>query len=180
MLNLTPNPIVLIAESGETTTIAPSGYVAGVHVTRTECDYFPVAKDDMSGTILKHHIPLIEEIPKQIVVHLKGEVWPLDHTIIDAAAFNMYGDQGIGREEMLLVTRDVAEAAAMPIFPVSGCNCCRGGGCSTVSPKPHPLAERMVWPDERVWEDPCDGTDCIYAEIIGYRSLRRVPRKDEA
>jgi hypothetical protein len=160
MLNLTPNAIVLIAESGETTSIPAFGYVARVEYDRREIsDQLHECRGEGSCFF----IPLIEETPTEIVVmapHLLLD----DTTSVKWSWPNVWNQfPAYHNEGLLLITRDVAEAAA------------------TLK---HPLAARMVWADEPVWGDPegyghCSACDAEYSEIIGYHSLRRVPQKGE-
>lgn len=104
MLNLTENAVTLIAESGETTTIPPSGYVARVVSTWDEVSSWHNAAPDQ-----EFDVPIIEETPTEICFH------------------NTQGFEGglIGtwtRENpsgLLLVPREVAEAAHVLRHPLA-------------------------------------------------------------
>jgi hypothetical protein len=160
MLTLTGKSVTLLAESGESTTIPPSGYAARVESMRIRMGDAPFYQWRVADNHNGHYegISIYEEATKRIVVDLKPDemcpdgVWPLDYDIIDAAAFCMYGQQGIGRDEMLLVTREVAQAAAFLA---------------------HPLEERMVWADAPEYNIGKHGR--LIDTVRGYRELRRMP-----
>ncbi len=173
MLNLTPDPVTLIAESGETTTIEPSGYVARVEYDRRDVDYFPVTKDDMTGTILKHHVPIIEQTPREIVADRDAQEWTLDTQLL----LGIFSEVGGSAETLLLVTREVAEAAAYvhPHYPwPHSCpSACHKVGAEHKfddrCDEPHPLASRMVWASAHE-ERPAGGH-----RVTEYRELHCVP-----
>lgn len=154
LLNLTETAIVLIAQSGETTTIPASGYVARVEYERRECDYFPIAKDDMTGTILKHHVPIIEETPREIVFVSRDEAqWRT----------GVIPYTQIPEHDLYLVPREVAEAAARVKHTCDEDEMCCPENC-----KPHPLAARMVWAAEP------ERRPRLGQYVTEYRALRRV------
>jgi hypothetical protein len=149
MLNLTDSPITLIAESGDTTSIEKSGYVARVETTRREVSYPLHARQDDGWCCA---VPLIEETPTEIVVdrHLPGM----------SLRGIMWEGTEIEGDALLIVTREVAEAAA------------------TLK---HPLWRRMVFThgDDAQYRDGQDENGKrIFGslEFQGYVALRRVPQ----
>jgi hypothetical protein len=176
MLNLTETAITLILESDETTTIEPSGYVARVETARREEQMVLVSRPEKAtlANILKARIPIIEEAPREI--HFQH--------FIDGACKKMPSIL-VESEELILVTRDVAEAAA------------------TLK---HPLWRRMVWCDSPETEQGRDcrrcgavcvpisehsshgthwghGTQCdggpltpSFEHVVGHYALHRVPQ----
>jgi hypothetical protein len=181
MLNLTDSPITLIAESGKTTTLEASGYVERVETTRRRTISSGILESFDGNMRLTHLIPIIEETPTEIIV--ESEFWGGTKKLGDGMReddTNEEGWFGVGNDQLLIVTREVAEAAA------------------TLK---HPLCRRMVWADspehENQWrcvicrEVGLPWTHVTYQEthdtdcrgkverievIIGYRALRCVPQ----
>lgn len=148
ILNLTEHDITLIAGSGETTTTEPSGYVARVEYERRTVSGLGISAAQQSD------IPIVEQTPREIVI----DAPPGGETV-----------EGLGFDTLLLVTREVAEAAAIwrvcqERFMEAPCE-------NRLHNGPHPLASRMVWADNptNVEVGPYK-----YSGIIGYRELRRV------
>jgi hypothetical protein len=178
MLNLTESPIILIAESGETTTIPASGYVARVEKAREEVGY------PTTSSALNSLVPIIEEAPTGIVIDCPDCKQPHRPYSLNAGIQRWcYQNQATEIPAILLVTREVAEAAAT---------------------MKHPLWRRMVWAADEI-RYKCDlpaayegaGFYHLYtcknehresddngfilscpqdASIICYRTLRRVPQ----
>ena len=157
MLNLTANPITLIAESGETTTIPASGYVARVEYERTQvscrgvvdsfCSRPPYEVRATSGGALCAEcyacfkddgdperngwnacVSLVEETPREIVCDHPPLREEADHDTETHTVAECVGHSDLFEisfeDELLLVTREVAEAAHA---------------------LKHPLVSRMVW-----------------------------------
>lgn len=147
MINLTPDPITLIAESGETTTIPASGYVARVETTRREVSSWHNAAPDQ-----EFDVPIIEETPTEIIVGKDNA----RRKLVEKEHFPCEDEFGVGEGAgLLLVSREVAESAHV---------------------LRHPLAGRMVWAsDRKVLEyNYDDGTDEVFG--FHYHSFRRVPQ----
>jgi hypothetical protein len=141
MLNLTADRITLLvpdnAHESLTRTYEPSGFIARVEYKRREVGRhgFPYRKQIEAGTAT---LPIIEAVPSAIMTTTPGNA--------DVAL----GRHAFESEDLLLVSREVAEAAA------------------TLS---HPLASRMVWVDSPARE--LNGAPGSALEVIGYRELQR-------
>jgi hypothetical protein len=141
LINLTEATITLIAESGETTTVPASGYVARVET---------VLREAYDGNTLVRFGDLIvyEDYPKKIAFD-----WRASYVILLRESCEEWQDRMLRENQMLLVSREVAEAASM---------------------LKHSLAARMVWVADK--HDPHEGCCCAWEACNAYRSLRRVPQ----
>ena len=134
MLNLTANPITLLAASGETTTIEPSGFVARVETVRQyhSAYYFAAIANDAPC------VRVIEETPRAIMIEdAKGVAFRLttmENFTTETSCI------AVGEDKIILVTRQVAQAARH--FR-------------------HPLASRMVWPIEPVYYEDAYGPQIV-------------------
>lgn len=128
-------------------------------------------------------IPITEETPSNIVVDYQlmslrlGEASTKHTERLDSKKLLLPRFSG----DLLLVTREVAEAAAIRHECHDGSLECDwatqpGGACSRKG-KPHPLADRMVWAASRGYDDAAIVTRTAEGSrvITGYRELRRVP-----
>ena len=156
MLNLTAFPITLITEDDDAKTIEPSGYVARVETERRKVQMVMPPGQHVAKAL---GIPIIEQTPTEIVVtvsaHDKDEVMELCWLILG----NGPGDEFCSLNTLLLVTREVAEAAAY---------------------LEHPLAARMAWADEDSFVDATlveldERGRSHPSPLIGYRALQRFP-----
>ncbi len=161
MLNLTKYLYKLRSPSGEVHTLQPSGYVARVEKVRETVDIFGIrqakpthAEDDDEGACL----PVVEETVTGIAFDWNGP---------GIALFGiMWQGTPIEEAPLLLVTREVAEAAALRLWIGPAVE----GKYNLGTPRPHPLASRMVWTIDwhATQEDPSiSGT--------AYHALQRVP-----
>jgi hypothetical protein len=142
VLNLTGKPIVLIPTSGDGIVIDPSDYIARVETVRHEVGHERL--DD--GFLENVWIGICQEIPSAIMVDHKGTTWPLDSSIVNGIEFTTYGDQGVGNDELLLVTEEVARAAR---------------------DLHNPLADRMVWATD------CTKMESAQDDLLAYGALQR-------
>jgi hypothetical protein len=179
MLNLTETAITLIDESGETTAIDPSKYVARVETTRQQVDgiYAPnFDSDDMPGP--QPCVPIIEEVPTKITIE------PLTE-IVEAFGLLDFVDNLREGSVLLIVAREVAEAA-YALKHICSANCPNSKMIPSPNPtcsvfackqhgKPHPLADRMVFLDDPKTEFSGNG-DAIFQTITA-KSLRRIPQE---
>lgn len=171
ILNLKEHAITIIAESEYKTLIDPSGYVARVEYDRRKVGYAPIGGQRVAKAI---GTPIIEENPMDIVIEDMrrgdGFMVPLCEDVLS--------EGGIANDALLLVSREVAEAAARghKCYDLCGLRVREEGdnfkwGCSQ-SGKPHHLASRMVYVSrkDRVINDSSGVFSC------GYRTLQRVPQ----
>jgi hypothetical protein len=128
MINMTDSEFSFIAENGDIARIPPSGYTAQVERGRANVKWVK------AGEILIH---CCKEKAKII---FQFENFPLRFPEDE------FRDKGL-----LLVTREVAEAAKI---------------------QSHPLASLMAWPDEAEYGEGSPGR--LNGAIIAYRELRLV------
>lgn len=183
ILNLTENPVTFIVGGVENSrTIKPSNYVAYLEIGRRCVDTYTFGAES-EHAMRAWNVPIYEDVVDEIAVkHLAdGYKAALSDVLIRDEIIEENGDF----PTYLLVTREVAEAAAILHVCADGSPECdwigRPHGACIKKGKPHPLSERMVWADE---DDFVDATIVCIDEngksfpepLIGYRSLRRVPR----
>lgn len=160
MLNLTPEKICIIAESGEETTYEPSGYVARVEITRRKVGHATIPGQRVAKAI---GAPIIEEVPTEIIL--------LDDLgrQFNIAEYLLAQKLCDGKDtSLLLVKREVAEAAAYRGHIGHGKEA-NNGICLRPQCGPHPLWRRMVWAAD------FNGLSYQYA---AYKALQRVPQGD--
>ena len=145
ILNLTPEPITLLAQSGETTTIQASGYVARVEHERHEVAGVSAGPVPLDVPVTL--VPIIEETPKELLVdeHVSRLVRTYPFTLGIAHLLCVIPEDAM---PLFLVSQAVAEAAAA---------------------LQHPLASRMVWPIEPVYYEDAYGPQIVRA----YKALQR-------
>lgn len=162
MLNLTPDPIVLIDDNGKTE-IPASGYVARVEYERQTVAFEQAYFHDRDR--FKYvEVPVIEETPKEIVLVRSSTQEPVSWSWANPRTTT----------SLYIVSREVAEAAARYRHFSQGTMWTHGEGVPYTQIGAHPLAARMVWaanPQYKPYDPHETPEETVF---LGYRELRRV------